>query len=365
MLLSVCTIVKNERKHITEFMESVLAYADEVVIVDNGSTDGTLEELKRFPVKVFRSEESFDIARNVYLEQAKGDWILTLDTDERLEIGCVDTLKKALESMDESVNGVILPLFNYFGGGFWCQWALTRVLRNRRQHLETPIHASFNESALQHGGKLRFVYAPIHHYDALWNTDLTEKRRRNSALIAENISKDVSLYKNLADEHYAAGEFEKAIELGKLGLIMDTKPNSRINKGLANYLYDQGRYQDSIYYAEQQIRKFAPQIQNEDGRSERYKCETEACKVIQYKCYYAMGEVEKALAMCEENILQFPMFPHNYLNRYIMSGKKNKSDLEMARLLNPELQRNLMIYQEEAKGSLYSFASSVIKESYM
>lgn len=85
--LSVCMIVRNEVQNLSACLQSVDSLADEIIIVDTGSTDGTQALALAHP-KVRLTEipwpEDFSIARNTSLAQASGDWIMILDADERL-----------------------------------------------------------------------------------------------------------------------------------------------------------------------------------------------------------------------------------------------------------------------------------------
>ncbi|MEE9430449.1 MAG: glycosyltransferase family 2 protein, partial [Melioribacteraceae bacterium] len=80
-------IVKNEEQYLRGCLESVKGIADEIVIVDTGSTDATLDIAKEFNAKIFHFEwiKDFSAARNFALSKSTGDWILYLDADERLE----------------------------------------------------------------------------------------------------------------------------------------------------------------------------------------------------------------------------------------------------------------------------------------
>lgn len=70
---------------------------------------------------------------------------------------------------------------------------------------------------------------------------------------------------------------------------------------------------------------------------------------------------EKALALCDENIRRFPFLPHNYMNRFIMEGRKDRKDYEMAAILNPELRKE-EIHQPLRCDNLYKCGSSIILE---
>ena len=84
--LSVCLIVKNEDAHLARCLESVRSLADEIVVVDTGSTDGTIDIARRSADRVvsFAWCDDFAAARNFALEHAGGDWVLSLDADETI-----------------------------------------------------------------------------------------------------------------------------------------------------------------------------------------------------------------------------------------------------------------------------------------
>jgi glycosyltransferase involved in cell wall biosynthesis len=77
-------IVRNEARCLARCLGSIRALADEIVIVDTGSTDGTIEIAKTFNAKILRFDwiDDFSAARNFSLDRAAGDWILVLDADE-------------------------------------------------------------------------------------------------------------------------------------------------------------------------------------------------------------------------------------------------------------------------------------------
>ena len=86
-MISLCLIVKNEEQILERCLNSFKGYYDELIIVDTGSTDSTKDIAKRYTSKVFDFEwcDDFSKARNFSIEQAAGDYILVLDTDEFLD----------------------------------------------------------------------------------------------------------------------------------------------------------------------------------------------------------------------------------------------------------------------------------------
>ena len=101
-MLSVCLIARNEEKSLPRALASVRGIADEVVVVDTGSTDRTAEIAKQSGAVVchFPWCDDFSAARNVAIDHAKGDWIFWLDADEELLSESFDELRSNLARAD-------------------------------------------------------------------------------------------------------------------------------------------------------------------------------------------------------------------------------------------------------------------------
>lgn len=97
--LSVIIIAKNAEEMIADCLESVV-FASEIIVVDSGSTDRTQDIAKRMEAKVFVKETSdFSELRNFGFEKAKGEWILYVDTDERVTKDLEESIKKKVLSI--------------------------------------------------------------------------------------------------------------------------------------------------------------------------------------------------------------------------------------------------------------------------
>ncbi|MEE9260777.1 MAG: glycosyltransferase family 2 protein, partial [Candidatus Scalindua sediminis] len=97
--ISLCMIVKNEEKFLPTCLESIKDYVDEIIIVDTGSTDSTVEIARRYNAKIYHHawENSFSKARNHSLKYATCDWILWLDADEEVDKKDAYKLKKVIK----------------------------------------------------------------------------------------------------------------------------------------------------------------------------------------------------------------------------------------------------------------------------
>lgn len=99
-MLSVVVLTHNDQDLIKACLESV-KWAEEVIIVDNNSTDNTVNIAKKYTDKVFADKgDDFSTRRNLGMEKSKGDWVLYVDSDERV----LDSLKSEIESIITSEN---------------------------------------------------------------------------------------------------------------------------------------------------------------------------------------------------------------------------------------------------------------------
>ena len=104
MNLSVIVIVKDEADRITDCLSSVTDIADEIIILDSGSSDNTVEICKQFTEKVFETDwPGYGKQKQRALDKATGDWVLSIDADERLTPGLADEIDAVIKSDPEEV----------------------------------------------------------------------------------------------------------------------------------------------------------------------------------------------------------------------------------------------------------------------
>lgn len=120
MKLSVVIISKNAQNDIADAIACV-SFADEVIIVDSGSTDLTVDVAKRLKAEVFEHESlNFSELRNFGLSKARGDWIFYLDTDEVVDKILEDSIKRQIGEKNNKFSAFKISRKNfYFGNHEW------------------------------------------------------------------------------------------------------------------------------------------------------------------------------------------------------------------------------------------------------
>lgn len=143
-MLSVVILTKNEQDRIKVCLESI-KWVEEIIIIDNGSTDKTLEIAKSYTDKIFTFKDmDFAFLRNKGMEQVTGEWALYVDSDERV----LDDLKKEIEECIKSNEYSTLAISRrniVFGkevkyGPFWPDWVIRLIKKADFEKWEGVVH---------------------------------------------------------------------------------------------------------------------------------------------------------------------------------------------------------------------------------
>ncbi len=134
-MLSLCMIVKNEEKSLPISLKSVEGIADELIIVDTGSTDKTEEVAKEHGANVYKKKwrNDFSEVRNFAIEKAKGKWILILDADESILEGDAEKIKGLLHNPINE--GYLFYIHSRYGNlSSSAPTQALRLFRNRKEY---------------------------------------------------------------------------------------------------------------------------------------------------------------------------------------------------------------------------------------
>ncbi|MEO3947275.1 glycosyltransferase [Gorillibacterium sp. CAU 1737] len=206
--ISLCMIVKNEEDRLARCLDSVKDAVQEIVLVDTGSTDRTLEIAEAFGAKIihFTWEGDFSSARNVGLEVAQGEYILVLDADEY-----VDRTETLQEDLASGADAYLLSFENQITGGRTYSHTALRLFRNSPEfRFREKIHEyiEVNSNSVQVGETL------VHHDGYLKEVIISkDKNNRNLTILKHLVKKSPTGYNlyNLAREYQLAEEYNKAL----------------------------------------------------------------------------------------------------------------------------------------------------------
>jgi glycosyltransferase involved in cell wall biosynthesis len=186
--VSVITITLNEERNIEACLQSV-RWADEIIVLDSGSTDRTLELAKRFTSRVERVEwKGYGGTRNMGLDRASGDWILWLDADERVTDELAAEIQEILRTDDPAIAGYAVARRAYFLGRWirHCGWYPSRVIRlfrrSKGRFTESRVHEELRVDggvSNSRGDLVHYTDPDLHHY--------FEKFNRYTTLAAEDM----------------------------------------------------------------------------------------------------------------------------------------------------------------------------------
>lgn len=215
-LISLCMIVKNEAENLPRCLASAKPFVDEMIVVDTGSEDNTVEIAKSYGAKVsnFKWCDDFSAARNYSLSLASGDWILVLDGDEELLVETDSWRQKLTEEPEVNAYGLVRLEANvsHVIGGF--HGRIFRNLPDLRYVNRFHEQLQFKDKNNLNFGRLEGV--KIVHYGNLESEKVIQKAAKRDIPILEQMRSESGLNFWLLDclgrKYIHIGEEEKAAE---------------------------------------------------------------------------------------------------------------------------------------------------------
>jgi glycosyltransferase involved in cell wall biosynthesis len=195
--LSVVIITHNEEANLGRTLKSVQSLVSdgkgEIIVVDSGSTDRTVEISKSFGATIFVEEwKGYAAQKNSAIDKATGDWVLSLDADEEVSDGLTKEIEEICHGPAEdgfgSENGYWLKRQNHFlghalrHGGFWPDPKLRMFRRGMGRVKNRAVHEAFQVT-----GRLGTLYYPLIHHSYPALSDYIEHMNRYSSLGAEMV----------------------------------------------------------------------------------------------------------------------------------------------------------------------------------
>lgn len=215
--ISLCMIVRDEEEFLDACLQSVNRVADEIVILDTGSTDLTVEIARSYGARVYVHpwNNSFSEARNAAIDLATGDWILVLDADERLDESSKQLIRSAVNNTGS--DAYYLSQHNYTDSSTqdFIVNPTCRLWRNLPQNrYEGRVHERPTVLLRKHA-VVGHIDAIIHHYG---NQPRIFAERDKCSRYIELIQADLhdnpddaSKLHDMAISYYVEGRFKEAL----------------------------------------------------------------------------------------------------------------------------------------------------------
>jgi GT2 family glycosyltransferase/Tfp pilus assembly protein PilF len=266
--ISLCMIVKNEERVLADCLRSAQPFFKEIIVVDTGSEDRTVEIAESLGAKVFSFPwtDSFSEARNESLKHATGNWIFWMDADDTLTLRNGETILEAAATAAPSISGFVVPVqFVEEGPNAGTRVDHIKLFRNvPGLQFEGRIHEQILPSLRKLGGELARCNAVVHHsgYD-MSEEGQARKRERDFKLLEldykERPDHPFVLF-NLGMTHHYTGNHEDAINWLRLCIEKSQDQESHKRKAyvhLAQALRSLDRHDEAFTELLQASEKYA------------------------------------------------------------------------------------------------------------
>ena len=231
--ISVCMIVKDESERLPQALESVRGLAGEIIVVDTGSTDDSIEVASSFGARTIQIpwHEDFSEARNVSLSAASGEWVLCLDADEMLAPQSTDKVIKALSGSADAYFVRIESAVDSKAGKIFVNF-FPRLFKNLEGvRFEGRVHEQIYPSLERLGARVDVSDIVINHSGYALSADaLRVKARRNADMLTREIEANpnqplvlfhlAEAYSMMDDYAAAADHYRAALKAGKLPQVV-------------------------------------------------------------------------------------------------------------------------------------------------
>ncbi|NGX49505.1 MAG: hypothetical protein K940chlam5_01103 [Candidatus Anoxychlamydiales bacterium] len=184
-MISVVMLCKNSSDTLTKVLDELVAF-DEVILIDTGSTDNSLDIAKNYKnVKIFSKKfDGFGNLRNAGAKLSKNDWILALDTDEVVSLG----LKNEIFSKKLDPNNIYgFSFLNFYNNKLikCCGWHREKHLRLYNKNKTSFSKSLVHEKLLEENVKIEYLESSVSHFSYRKTDDFLQKMIKYTTLFAE------------------------------------------------------------------------------------------------------------------------------------------------------------------------------------
>ncbi|ORU00580.1 hypothetical protein D081_1103 [Anaerovibrio sp. JC8] len=225
--ISACTITKNEEKNMPRWLECMQAIADEIIVVDTGSTDNTVAIAQSAGVNVYHFKwiNDFAAAKNYALEQATGDWILFLDADESFTPEAQKLMREELERFhrDKTVGCLLCRMLDVDADNDYRVFNTALLPRIFRCSPYIRYKGAIHEQVENRQGNKKMVFAEkLEFIHTGYSSSIVKlKTERNLPILLSELDKATTekerrrLYPYLMDAYNTLGDHDKVLLYAK------------------------------------------------------------------------------------------------------------------------------------------------------
>ena len=290
-------IVKNEEERLAHSLGSVKDLVDEMVVLDTGSTDRTVEIARSFGAQVFPFtwQDDFSLARNAAISHCTGEWILVLDADEAIDILDHPLVRRAITAPD--IQAYHLWLREYFRSGAFVgisgpvvrndekysegaqfshqqSYQAVRLFRAQpepvfRGRIHELAEGYFEEKKLP----ISKLDAVIHHFGKTDpERDLVKQQgyTRLAMLEAKAHPRDPMAHYNVVQQAMLVGDWATVLESAEAYLGLVAKVPMMIYLGAAQALLNMGRCLESLRYVDAMLSEQPQHVVALDAKGEAF-----------------------------------------------------------------------------------------------
>jgi glycosyltransferase involved in cell wall biosynthesis len=324
--ISLCMIVKNEEHCLQNCLNSVKEVADEIIIVDTGSTDNTVEVAKKYTNNIYFFDwiNDFSAARNFSFSFASKKYILWLDADDVLLDADIKKIKDLKTKLDKSIDYVGMMYDYSFNDKGECIYSFRRnrlIKNNKGYYWDCFMHERLNVWGRQEDYDIHITHTRKHDNNSKYVENFEKRIKAGFQLnprecfyyggelfcgghydecigiledfLSKNYDGIYELQRTLnylAEAYYIKKDYKKALEYFLKAFLYDL-PNEEVCYRIGNCFQELKRYEDAIFWykivTEQEFP--ANSLCKKDTGWKHYLPYQQLCV-----CYFYLGQCELA-----------------------------------------------------------------------
>ena len=274
MKISACVIVKNEEKNIGQWLNNMRQIADEIIVVDTGSTDNTLNILENAGIISYHFTwcNDFAAAKNYAIQQATGDWIVFLDADEYFDASSIQRFRTEMTRYhaNKKIGAIMCQLVNIDidNRDKIIDTAIqVRIFRNTKNiYYKNPVHEQLVTKPGKYIMQKCFDLQIVH---TGYSTSILRKKAERDLLILQQREKEAKTQQEreqlcvfFMDAYNCLKKFDKVLEYAQKAIKFNTRilgEDIHAYEGMISAMINLGKKDEEIMAVIAEARKKFPQ----------------------------------------------------------------------------------------------------------